>query len=208
MPTNKININHTKTKNQSQQTQHIFLGICIACLHYWSASMNQHCHTRQCQLNLCKGVGRICPWQFWLGLKPKVKRRAGKIVKWWLFGSAPSAEAASPRFESSTVFHSMIMRDWKVCNIERWRVLAPLEVNQLTYCPELCALFQNGDTALHIAAAMGRRKLTKILLESGCDRDAHKYFHKIWYTGNAHKYFHKIWYTGKAHKYFHKIWYK
>ena len=33
-------------------------------------------------------------------------------------------------------------------------------------------LFQNGDTALHIAAAMGRRKLTKILLESGCDKDA------------------------------------
>ena len=32
--------------------------------------------------------------------------------------------------------------------------------------------FQNGDTALHIAAAMGRRKLTKILLESGCDKDA------------------------------------
>ena len=28
---------------------------------------------------------------------------------------------------------------------------------------------QNGDTALHIAAAMGRRKLTRILLESGCD---------------------------------------
>ena len=68
MPTNKININHTKTKNQSQQTQHIFLGICIACLHYWSASVNQHCHTRQRQLNLCKSVGRICPWQYWLGL--------------------------------------------------------------------------------------------------------------------------------------------
>ena len=32
--------------------------------------------------------------------------------------------------------------------------------------------FQNGDTALHIAAAMGRRKLTKILLESGCDKDS------------------------------------
>lgn len=31
-------------------------------------------------------------------------------------------------------------------------------------------LFQNGDTALHIAAAMGRRKLTKILLESGADQ--------------------------------------
>lgn len=29
---------------------------------------------------------------------------------------------------------------------------------------------QNGDTALHIAAAMGRRKLTRILLEAGCDR--------------------------------------
>ena len=28
---------------------------------------------------------------------------------------------------------------------------------------------QNGDTALHIAAAMGRRKLTRVLLESGCD---------------------------------------
>ena len=68
MPTNKININHTKTKNQSQQTQHIFLGICIACLHYWSASVNQHCHTRQHQLNLCKNVGHICPWQYWLGL--------------------------------------------------------------------------------------------------------------------------------------------
>ena len=36
----------------------------------------------------------------------------------------------------------------------------------------LLRLFQNGDTALHIAAAMGRRKLTKILLESGCDRDS------------------------------------
>ena len=33
-------------------------------------------------------------------------------------------------------------------------------------------LFQNGDTALHIAAAMGRRKLTKILLESGCDAES------------------------------------
>ena len=33
-------------------------------------------------------------------------------------------------------------------------------------------VFQNGDTALHIAAAMGRRKLTKILLESGCDKDS------------------------------------
>ena len=31
---------------------------------------------------------------------------------------------------------------------------------------------QNGDTALHIAAAMGRRKLTKILIESGCDIEA------------------------------------
>lgn len=29
---------------------------------------------------------------------------------------------------------------------------------------------KNGDTALHIAAAMGRRKLTRILLEAGCDR--------------------------------------
>ena len=33
-------------------------------------------------------------------------------------------------------------------------------------------MFQNGDTALHIAAAMGRRKLTKILIESGCDIQA------------------------------------
>jgi ankyrin repeat protein len=31
-------------------------------------------------------------------------------------------------------------------------------------------LLQNGDTALHIAAAMGRRKLTRILLEAGCDK--------------------------------------
>ena len=31
--------------------------------------------------------------------------------------------------------------------------------------------FQNGDTALHIAAAMGRRKLTRVLLESGCNKD-------------------------------------
>ena len=69
MPTNKININHTKAKNRSQQTQHIFLGICIACLHYWSASVNQHCHSRQRQLNFCKSVGRICPWQYWLGLQ-------------------------------------------------------------------------------------------------------------------------------------------
>ena len=30
--------------------------------------------------------------------------------------------------------------------------------------------FQNGDTALHISAAMGRRKLTRLLLESGCDK--------------------------------------
>lgn len=29
---------------------------------------------------------------------------------------------------------------------------------------------KNGDTALHIAAAMGRRKLTKILLEADCDK--------------------------------------
>merc|ERR1719431_327099 len=28
---------------------------------------------------------------------------------------------------------------------------------------------KNGDTALHIAAAMGRKKLTKILVESGTD---------------------------------------
>ena len=44
--------------------------VCIACLHYWSASLNQHCHTdtRQRQLNLCISVGRICPWQYWLGL--------------------------------------------------------------------------------------------------------------------------------------------
>jgi len=31
-------------------------------------------------------------------------------------------------------------------------------------------ILQNGDTALHIAAAMGRRKLTRILLEAGCDK--------------------------------------
>ena len=31
--------------------------------------------------------------------------------------------------------------------------------------------FQNGDTALHIAAAMGRRKLTRVLLESNCNRN-------------------------------------
>ena len=31
------------------------------------------------------------------------------------------------------------------------------------------ALFQNGDTALHIAAAMGRKKLTRILVEGGTD---------------------------------------
>jgi ankyrin repeat protein len=30
---------------------------------------------------------------------------------------------------------------------------------------------QNGDTALHIAAAMGRRKLTRILLEAGAERN-------------------------------------
>ena len=36
----------------------------------------------------------------------------------------------------------------------------------------IICFFQNGDTALHISAAMGRRKLTKILLESGCDKDA------------------------------------
>ena len=29
-------------------------------------------------------------------------------------------------------------------------------------------LWQNGDTALHIAAAMCRRKLTRILLSAGC----------------------------------------
>lgn len=34
----------------------------------------------------------------------------------------------------------------------------------------LSGVFQNGDTALHIAAAMGRRKLTKILLESGASQ--------------------------------------
>ena len=31
-------------------------------------------------------------------------------------------------------------------------------------------ILQNGDTALHIAAAMGRRKLTRVLLESGCSK--------------------------------------
>ncbi len=31
--------------------------------------------------------------------------------------------------------------------------------------------FQNGDTALHISAAMGRRKLTRVLLESNCSRN-------------------------------------
>ena len=31
-------------------------------------------------------------------------------------------------------------------------------------------ILQNGDTALHIAAAMGRRKLTRVLLESGCSQ--------------------------------------
>ena len=36
----------------------------------------------------------------------------------------------------------------------------------------IICLFQNGDTALHISAAMGRLKLTKILLESGCYKDA------------------------------------
>lgn len=30
---------------------------------------------------------------------------------------------------------------------------------------------KNGDTALHIAAAMGRRKLTRILLEADCDKN-------------------------------------
>lgn len=30
-------------------------------------------------------------------------------------------------------------------------------------------LNKNDDTALHIAAAMGRKKLTKVLLESGCN---------------------------------------
>ena len=32
-----------------------------------------------------------------------------------------------------------------------------------------CALLQNGDSPLHIAAAMGRKKLTKIILESAPD---------------------------------------
>ena len=32
-------------------------------------------------------------------------------------------------------------------------------------------ILQNGDTALHIAAAMGRRQLTRVLLESGCDQE-------------------------------------
>ena len=35
----------------------------------------------------------------------------------------------------------------------------------------LAFFLQNGDTALHIAAAMGRRKLTRVLLESGCNKD-------------------------------------
>jgi len=29
------------------------------------------------------------------------------------------------------------------------------------------SIFQNGDTALHIAAALKRRKLTKLLVEAG-----------------------------------------
>ena len=44
-------------------------------------------------------------------------------------------------------------------------LLLRLQYSKLTY-------LQNGDTALHIAAAMGRRKLTKILLESACDKDS------------------------------------
>ena len=35
----------------------------------------------------------------------------------------------------------------------------------------LLTYLQNGDTALHIAAAMGRRKLTRVLLESACNKD-------------------------------------
>lgn len=35
-------------------------------------------------------------------------------------------------------------------------------------CLKIC-FSQNGDTALHISTAMGRRKLTKILLEAGCN---------------------------------------
>ena len=34
----------------------------------------------------------------------------------------------------------------------------------------IATILQNGDTALHIAAAMGRRKLTRVLLESGCSQ--------------------------------------
>ena len=45
-------------------------------------------------------------------------------------------------------------------------------ISQRKQLLDAITFFQNGDTALHIAAAMGRRKLTKILLESGCDKDA------------------------------------
>jgi ankyrin repeat protein len=36
-------------------------------------------------------------------------------------------------------------------------------------CKPYPAIFQNGDTSLHIAAAMGRRKLTRLLAECGTD---------------------------------------
>jgi len=40
--------------------------------------------------------------------------------------------------------------------------------NRTNFINPLGFYFQNGDTALHISSAMGRKKLTKILLSAGC----------------------------------------
>ena len=47
--------------------------------------------------------------------------------------------------------------------------LTQLSVNFIIFLNITIDIFsiQNGDTALHIAAAMGRRKLTRVLLEAG-----------------------------------------
>ena len=54
VPTNKINKTHLKPNNQSLYRQHTFLRNCRAYLHNWSASVNQHCRTLLCELNLEK----------------------------------------------------------------------------------------------------------------------------------------------------------
>ncbi len=67
---------------------------------------------------------------------------------------------------------STINNNW-CCNVFRFEILKFWNFN-VWYLMIKCVFFyffQNGDTALHISAAMGRRKLTRVLLESNCSRN-------------------------------------